>query len=251
MTTPQSQCAAAGWLMLLAVALAGFSLSIGNTSAGDMKSVKHNPDHFVVGISDLEKGMSRVEELTGVRPVHGGRHPRIGTRNALISLGEHSYLEIIAPDPAADSALLDPALKARFMEPLKGMDSLTPFLWAVGSSDLESTAGLLRAEGIVLSPPAPGARKKPDGSLLEWRASFITEPRLDGLPFFIEWLDPTKAPPKNSPGGCRLHRFEISGPETATVQRVAERLSLTVGISEEPEQALRIELDCPQGRVVF
>lgn len=249
MTTPGTNPATASLMWLLGVVLAGVILSSNTSSAGGMNSAKHFPDHFVVGISDLEEGMHRVEELTGVRPVRGGRHPHIGTRNALISLGEHSYLEIIAPDPDANHGMLDPGLKAQFLDPLLQMESLTPYLWAIGSSDLALTAGMLEEDGITLSPPEPGARKKPDGTLLEWRASFVMEPRLDGLPFFIQWADPESAPPKDSPTGCTLHHFEISGPDTGYVERISARLSLPFGTRYATRPGIRIEIDCPNGRI--
>lgn len=243
MTTPGSK--------LLASCLAGVLAAGSSQGAKAMEKVEHYPDHIVVGISDLELGMDRIEELTGVRPAYGGSHPHIGTHNALISLGEHSYLEIIAPNPDADPDKLDPDLRAQFMDPLKSMPALTPFLWAVGSTDLDRTRPFLASEGFQLSEPARGARKKPDGSLLEWRASFVTEPRSASLPFFIQWIDPSVSPPTDSPPGCLLNRFAVSTPGSDSLKRMVESLSLQVTISESESLRIQVQLDCPNGPVSF
>lgn len=216
-----------------------------------MEFSQHYPDHFVVGIHDLETGIDQFEALTGVRAVPGGVHPHIGTCNALLSIGENSYLEIIAPDPGADAARLNPQLKALFTNPLADMKKLTPYLWAVGSRDLDATVSRLAARDIYLTKPANGARQKPDGQALEWRASFITQPAFPGAPFFIEWADPSIAPPADSPKGCRLEKFSIAGPEVDLLETVIETLNLETPVSFAPEPAINCTLSSPKGRVVL
>jgi glyoxalase-like protein len=56
-------------------------------------------DHIVYATPDLDQGIREIEDKLGVKATLGGQHPGRGTRNALISLGPSTYLEIFAPDP--------------------------------------------------------------------------------------------------------------------------------------------------------
>ena len=58
-------------------------------------------DHLVFGSSRLEDGVEFIYERLGVRPEQGGQHRLMGTHNKLLSLGNSTYLEVIAIDPDA------------------------------------------------------------------------------------------------------------------------------------------------------
>ena len=139
-------------------------------------------DHLVWGGRSLTQEIERLEQLTGVRPVPGGRHPNEGTHNALLGLGPAMYLELIAPDP--DQA---PPSRPRWF----GLDALTaPRLvtWAAKSADLEEQADAARAQGLILGGVRSGRRELANGESLSWRLTYPDMSYGAGLiPFLIDW----------------------------------------------------------------
>src|SRR5580698_6397052 len=89
-------------------------------------------DHILLGCNDLDRGVAFVEEQTGVRAAFGGVHPGAGTRNALLSLGQNRYLEIIAPDPAQAAGVDSRGLRNLKEPVLVG--------WAAHPGDIEAFA---------------------------------------------------------------------------------------------------------------
>jgi hypothetical protein len=197
-------------------------------------------DHVILGIDDLQKGIAELERATGVRAEFGGAHPGRGTQNALISLGGHRYLEILAPNPE-DSGV------AEARKELAGLSSLRPVGWAAHSEDL---SGLKQRLGNQAGEIRPGARNRPDGSRLAWKTlGFTSENPL--LPFFIEWDHETKHPSSTSPSGCRLTGFFLEDPAPDSLRETLRTTGLQVEVRQGGEPRIRISLSCPQGNVEF
>src|SRR5438876_3722535 len=120
-------------------------------------------DHLVYAAPDLSAAIARLDRLLGVRATPGGQHPGRGTRNALISVGQLSYIEIIGPDPDQPK----PDAPRQF-----GIDSLSEsrlVTWAAKQGapgkleKLEKIVGTAAAQGVRLGEVMPGSRQRPDG----------------------------------------------------------------------------------------
>jgi hypothetical protein len=202
-------------------------------------------DHVIVAIGDLQVGMDRFEEMTGVRPVLGGEHPGRGTRNGLVSLGPRLYLELLAPQEGAEL----PEDAAGLSE----LTELTPWGWAASTDDIDATLAHLTEAGYTTMLPEAGSRATPDGGLLRWRAGGVAEPLIRGAPFFIEWAEGSPHPATTSPQGCELGVFTIYSPDAEALERFRSLVSVGVDVvaTEDPQERFELTLRCPAGQVVI
>lgn len=175
-------------------------------------------DHILLGCNDLACGIDFVYEQTGVRAEFGGVHPGNGTQNALLSLGENRYLEIIAPDPKQPASA-----DARDLRNLD--DDPTIVGWAAHHADIDALAVRLNSQGLEMEGPMPGSRKRPDGRLLTWKVMRLKGDPTLLLPFFIEWSADSIHPSVDSPHGCQLFRFEAFAPD-ADARAIAGQIKL-------------------------
>ena len=221
-------------------------LAVGKTGPEqDHAQATSQIDHVIVAISDLETGVQLFEELSGVRPVFGGKHPGAGTQNALVSLGPRVYLEILAPQSEAEL----PPDRVGLLQ----MAELTPMGWAASSADMASTVALLQGERYVTTDAAPGSRAKPDGTMLGWSTMGISEPAIVGAPFFIQWDASSAHPATTSPQGCRLESFSVTTNTAAALRDLVGLLQLNVLVEESsvPAEQYQLVLKCPKGRVTL
>lgn len=182
-------------------------------------------DHLIYAAPGLDEGMDRIERLLGVRPMIGGRHPELGTHNALVAIGGDVYLEIIAPDPdlpvPAGGRLFD---AHSCPEPMLAT-------WVLRDEDIDSTVSRARERGVGLGEVAAGFRQTADGSRLSWKVSDPYAMPLDGaLPFVIAWGD-TPHPSKAAPPGGVLVSLQVEHPDPAAVRAALDVLGIDLPVA--------------------
>lgn len=225
-----------------------FSACMSPTSkSAETNSVADKPaytiDHLILAINDLDKGITEFEAMTGVKPVYGGAHPHSFTHNALVSLGENIYLEIMAPRPEATNV----------PQEFKTYEHLTPVGWAIHSQDIQATERLLTEQAFAVDSIRPGARQKPDGQQLTWSTLGLAEVLSDYDPFFIQWGADSTHPSVSSPSGCTLQMVQWSLTKPARFKQLLTALTLKGDVvnSANGEDRLRISLRTPKGVANF
>ncbi|MBS1811546.1 MAG: VOC family protein [Acidobacteria bacterium] len=207
-------------------------------------AVEKAVDHLLLGVPNLEEGIAWVEAKTGVKAVLGGRHPGLGTHNALLSLGQQQYLEIIAPDPTQTTL----APQFAFLQLATTPRLLT---WAAKTNDIEALAAKAHAANFELDGPREGARSRPDGKLLRWKTLFIKSEFSLLIPFFIEWNPESLHPAEDSPIGCRLQGFALECPEPQNLRASLAKLGIAAQVYRSRESRPKAILATPRGEVVF
>ncbi len=201
-------------------------------------------DHILLGCSDLDHGITFVEQHTGVRPAIGGVHPGRGTRNALLSLGELHYLEVISPDPAQSGKKIS---RESMVKQLTSLTSPRIIEWAVHTSDIDGVAQRLRKAGIAFDGPTPGSRTRPDGRVLNWQTLNLKDDREGMLPFFIQWGGGTVHPSVDSPAGCTLQSFAVGGPKPTDLASLFRQLGIEVRVDKVARPQLRVQIEGRSG----
>lgn len=197
-------------------------------------------DHVVYAAESdgLVATSKRLAEQLGVEVVDGGLHPRFGTRNSIIPLSEHRFLEVVEPldHPASDKAPFGQAVRAR------SEDGGGWLGWVVEVKDIA------HAEKLVGREAVPGNRHRPDGAEITWKQlgvkGLIADPQ---VPFFIQWEHPEQhpsLPDRDTKVG--LVAMQIAG----SPDRVREWLGLTgePGVDrEEWEPQVDFDFAAPHG----
>jgi len=159
-------------------------------------------DHLVITAPSIAAGAAYVQQALGVSLAGGGEHPRMGTHNALLRLGQGLFLEVIAVNPAAPA----PARPRWFQLDRLSSDSCPRLAtWVARTNDI---AAAVAASTVALGTITPMTRGQ-----LDW---LITIPDDGGLPMqgiaptLIEWQAEPHPASKLPDMGCSLLCLEAN-----------------------------------------
>ena len=202
-------------------------------------------DHLAVTAPALQAGVDWVYQVLGVAPDGGGEHPAMGTHNRLLRLGESTYLEVIAINPAAPT----PDRPRWF-----GLDALTPDApprlrtWIARSDDIVAS---LAAAGEMLGTVTPMGR-----GALQWLITIPDDgkPTMGGVaPALIQWQGVLPHPATGLPDhGLRLRALELLHPRPHRVMALLQALGVQGPVqvrrsADGDGSSLMAHIDTPQG----
>ncbi|MFI6325685.1 VOC family protein [Nonomuraea sp. NPDC050556] len=200
-------------------------------------------DHLVYAVPSLEEGVAWFASVTGVTPAKGGSHPG-GTANYLVSFGPTSYLEIIGPDPAWEGE------RPRAF----GLESLTSArlaAWAIHPADIDKTVRQARDAGYDPGDVEPLSRRKPDGTLLEWRLTRREDPAaIRPVPFLIDW-GTTQHPADSGLPRVELVSFTATHPSPSVLLADLAAVGAALEVTEGESVSLTAVLSTPKGLVTL
>lgn len=213
-------------------------------------SVPSRLDHVVIAGPELAAVIAHVERATGVRAAPGGRHPGLGTANALIALtrgGERGpqYLELIGPDPDRGGGAPAPTAF--------GIDGVTEprvVAYAIHPTDLDGAAARARDAGLDPGPVVPLSRRTDEGELLEWRLTHWRPDLPAHLPFLIDWGG-TPHPGTTTVPTLELDAFTATVPDVWAACGEARAFGSDIRLHAGAEASLRLEITGRSGRVTL
>jgi Glyoxalase-like domain len=200
-------------------------------------------DHFIYAGCDLDSMIAAFASLTGTTPAKGGRHPGLGTMNALASLGPDVYFELLAVDPSQSqegnmggriAALAYPRL----------------FAYMLKGRELESVRQALLEHGIT-ADLFDASRNTLDGKTLRWRLLVPHDnPLGDFVPKCIDWLDSVH-PATTSVPGCTFESFEMGHPQADRLRSLLAALGAKLSVERADRPYFRLRIRTPNGPLVL
>ncbi len=198
-------------------------------------------DHILLAARDLDRAAEYLESEHDLTSYVGGRHPRWGTANRIVPLGD-AYLELIA---VVDDRTAGASDIGRWVAE-GASDRGAPIGWAVRPHDLDATVQRLGMTAFE------GSRTRPNGAEVAWRMAGIDRAlREPALPWLIEWRDQATHPgAAESPVDAGVVRIELEG-DSASLDAWLGPHTLPLNVRDGTSGITAVVLDSPPGTITL
>ncbi len=143
-------------------------------------------DHLVHFVNSPQEAVEQMRRI-GLYALLGGEHEKWGSCNAL-SYFDLSYIEFLGLNkPALAKTVTDNDLVRQAVHALPENQGFARI--AIRTDNIEEAAAAMRQQGLEVTGPFAGSRKRDDGTTLIWSMFFMRDPHADELPlpFVIQW----------------------------------------------------------------
>ncbi len=121
-------------------------------------------DHLIIAVKDLNMAINDYEKILGITPCWKGKHPELGTRNAIFNL-ENTYLELLSPWDAGPGTDLVNSLLADKGDHLAGI--------VLGTQNIEHVKEVLNKDGHEVEISSGEAINERDEKIRRWKNIFL------------------------------------------------------------------------------
>ncbi|WP_426417676.1 VOC family protein [Aestuariirhabdus sp. LZHN29] len=205
-------------------------------------------DHLVVAARTVEEGVDYLRQQLGVSLPAGGKHPRMGTHNHLMRVGDGVFLEVIAIDPKAEPPQrprwfgLDDSAVRRLLD--RGPRLHT---WVANVPDLSARSSRLGA--------CYGTVEAMTRDALRWDITLPEDGQLPGgglLPTLLQWHTQGHPSKAMTDLGCCLKQLVLrhNRPDWLRdqLQQIgAEALVAVEGVGDDRSPSLCARFETPAG----
>ena len=164
-------------------------------------------DHVLIAVRSLSSAAGSYRSL-GFKVTPEGRHPGRGTHNRLMVFGPE-YLEMIAVHDAPTTPFR-PSMSG-FLEAREGL-----YMFALGTSDIDTTVDEILSRGIEVEAPVPGRRDAGETPGYTWRSANLGS-ALPGSECFLIQHDHTVAQRYTLPPDPTAHENGVTGVHHVTL----------------------------------
>lgn len=187
-------------------------------------------DHLVIGAESLQQGVEYVQTQLGVDIPFGGVHPKMGTHNHLMQLGEALFLEVIAinpdlPQPATPRwfGLDDPHIRRSLARQPRLLT------WVVNTTEIKS---LITEADFCFGQADLISRGE-----LSWLFGLPDDGRILAggmLPYLMQWHS-TQHPAGNmADRACRFESLSLYHPRPEWLASILESIGIKAQIDIQP-----------------